>query len=121
MEEQKVYVVYKDGQPYVDRGKKIAYLQERYARQLITTIVNKKYEHQYEFEEDHNKRWFNLTSAEKLELTQELRKQFEIKIFIEDKSKSEQIKEIYLRVKDITGIEPIIIGDRNTVKQIKGE
>jgi hypothetical protein len=79
MEEQKVYVVYEYGKPFGNSNKKVAYLKERYAKQLVTTTVNDKYKQSICYDE---RRKFNsATSKEKLKLTKDLRKHFEIRVF----------------------------------------
>jgi hypothetical protein len=93
MEEQKVYVVYKDGQVYQDSGKKIAYLQERYAKQLVTVASKRDAEYLYEptrfngKEMISNIRFKQLSSKEQKQWIDKARSRYEIKVFIEEKSK----------------------------------
>jgi uncharacterized protein (UPF0333 family) len=91
MEEQKVYVVYKDGQVYQDSGKKIAYLQERYAKQLVTVASKKDAELLYEATRFKNKemisniRWYHLSKEEEKYWIDKAREHYEIKVFVEEK------------------------------------
>lgn len=86
MEDQKVYVVYKDGQPYQDRGKKIAYLQERYAKQLVTTASKSDAEFLYEPTRFNGKemissiRFKQLSNQEQKQWIDKAREHYEIKI-----------------------------------------
>lgn len=92
MEEQKVYVVYKDEQVYQDRGKKIAYLQERYAKQLVTIASKKDAEFLYQTSRFNGKemmsniRWYQLSKEEQKQWINKARSHYEIKIFVEEKT-----------------------------------
>jgi hypothetical protein len=93
MEEQKVYVVYKDGQVYQDKGKKIAYLQERYAKQLVTTASKSDAEYLYDSTRFNGKqmissiRFKQLSTQEQRQWIDKTRSHYEIKVFVEEKSK----------------------------------
>ncbi|WP_297419063.1 hypothetical protein [Clostridium sp.] len=77
-----VYVIYFDGKLHKNRTRKVAYLEEKYAKQVVTTEVN-KLANTLAYED--NKIYYDLSSEEKQEYIDKARDRFEIRRFVEEK------------------------------------
>lgn len=77
----KVYVIYYKDKMYKTNNRKTAYLEERYAKQVISAEVKTIAEN------DYDGYWYELDEKSKRLMVDEIRKKFEIREFIEDKSK----------------------------------
>lgn len=85
--EDKVYVIYLDGEMYKSRSRKTAYLEEKYAKQVIScdahTIAEDNYYNDKNKELDNY--WYQLPKEIKDKYIAEVKKRFEIREFIERK------------------------------------
>jgi hypothetical protein len=79
----KVYVVYLDGEMYKSHSRKTAYLEERYARQIIS--VDSKRIAEYG-----KKGWYDLSKKEKQEHIDGIKARFEIREFVDENIKKEE-------------------------------
>lgn len=91
MNDFKVFVVFQNGAPLKDSGKKVAYLEERYAKQIITVKATELAEIKYQLSrrnEDgellNNKMWYELSKDEKKIWIDKVRENFEIRVFTEN-------------------------------------
>lgn len=80
-----VYVVYLNGEMYRTSSRKTAYLEKRYAKQIITSDSKSLAQNMYHNQA--NKSWWDLSKEQKEEWIKEAKKRFEIKEFIEKQVK----------------------------------
>lgn len=83
MQEDTIYVVYFDGKRYVKSGLKIAYLDIKSARQIVTVEAKNKAEYEYEGDRwdltrKEIKYWYDLHKEEKVDLINKMKERFEI-------------------------------------------
>lgn len=91
MNDFKVFVVFQNGAPLKDSGKKVAYLEERYAKQIITVKATELAEIKYQLSRRNeegellnNKMWYELSKDEKKIWIDKVRENFEIRVFTEN-------------------------------------
>lgn len=79
----KVYVVYLDGEMYRTSSRKTAYLEKKYAKQIITCDAKKYAEYMYDEENKvPRKSWWDLSKEEKQKWINKAKDRFEIIEFV---------------------------------------
>lgn len=83
-----VYVIYKDGKPYIKSGRKTVYLKIGSARSVITTESQydaiKLYDN-YCKDNNINGDWYDLSNFEANKWLEKAKSHYEVKVFTEDK------------------------------------
>ena len=83
-----VYVIYKDGKPYIKSGRKTVYLKISSARSVITTESQydaiKLYDN-YCKDNNINGDWYDLSNIEANKWLEKAKSHYEVKVFTEDK------------------------------------
>jgi hypothetical protein len=78
----KVYVIYFDGNMYKTNSRKTAYLEEKYAKQVITAEAKEIATNTYNLSRYD---WWELNKKEQQEYIDSVKKRFEIREFVERK------------------------------------
>ena len=90
-DEFKVYVIYKDGKPYIKTGIKTVYLKIGSARSVITTESQYdaiKLYNNYCKDNNINGDWYDLSDFERNKWLEKAKSHYEVKVFTEDKGQS---------------------------------
>lgn len=83
MQEDIIYVIHFDGKRYEKSGLKIAYLDIKSARQIVTVEAKKKAHYEYEGDNydltrKEYKYWYDLSKEEQIKLINNMKEKFEI-------------------------------------------
>lgn len=76
----KVFVIYLDGKMYKSRGRKCAYLEEKYVKQVVSADTK---EVARDMAHNNGKYFYELTNEEEQVYIDEAKKRFEIREFVE--------------------------------------
>lgn len=78
-----VYVIYFDDEMYKTPSRKTAYLEEKYAKQVITTDSKNIAANMYHSQEQNKIYWYDLSKEEQGTYIQKVKERFEIREFVE--------------------------------------
>lgn len=82
MNTDKVYVIYFDGEMYGNSSRKIVYLTQGRAKQVVTIDSTRMAVNKYNYEEKHDTDFYNLSEQEQEDLINIQKSKFQIKAFV---------------------------------------